>query len=117
MEESTPRTLREAQQEVDAFIRSFAQGYFPELANLARLTEEVGELASILLRSKGPLKPKPGDAIDAAALRDEMGDILFTLICLANQSSIDLEEALRTVIQKYKTRDRNRHDGAAPPSN
>lgn len=105
------------QQQVDAFIRSLAQGYFPELANLARLTEEVGELASILLRSKGPLKPKPGDAIDAAALRDEMGDILFTLICLANQCSIDLEEALQIVIRKYETRDRDRHDGAAPPSN
>ncbi|MBX7058501.1 MAG: nucleotide pyrophosphohydrolase [Leptospirales bacterium] len=110
---SAALTVAEAQQRVDHFIRSFPQGYFSELANLARLTEEAGELAHILLRRCGPLRPKPEDRISAEDLRNEMGDVLFTLICLANQQSIDLGQALLATIDRYNLRDRDRHH--SPP--
>jgi len=101
-------TLAEAQGQVDAYIQSTEAGYFPEMVNLARLMEEVGELAHIYCR-RGPLRPKPGDDISEKALSEEMGDTLFVLLCLANQSNIKLDEALRAVLAKFQVRDKDRH--------
>lgn len=80
------------------------------MTNLGRLVEEVGELARIYNRTRGELKPKEGDDVSDAALQSEMGDVLFVLICLANQAQIDLSQALSQVLAKVETRDRTRHD-------
>ncbi|MCR9144701.1 MAG: nucleotide pyrophosphohydrolase [bacterium] len=101
--------LRAAQQEVDAWIRSTGKGYFSELTNLARLLEETGELARIYSRTRGELKAKPGEDVSDAALQEEMGDVLFVLMCLANQADIDLGAALNQVLAKFRKRDGKRH--------
>ena len=98
-------TLRDAQRVVDEWIRSTGKGYFAPLTNLARLTEEVGELARIYARRHGELKPKSSDDVSPEALAEEMGDILFVLLCLANQEEVDLDEALRGVMTKITERD------------
>ncbi len=103
-------TLQEAQSAVDDWIRSTGAGYYPEMTNLARLTEETGELARIFARKYGGLSPKPGDDISAEAMEDEMGDVLFVLLCLANQTGIKMENALTRVLQKYSSRDVGRHN-------
>jgi len=102
--------LAELQAEVDRHIRGTGKGYFDELTNLARLTEETGELARIYARTRGQLKPKAEDDVSPEALRREMGDLLFVLMCLANQADVDLAQALDEVLAKYRTRDRGRHD-------
>lgn len=102
-------TLAQAQAEVDLFIRSTGKGYFPEIVNLARLTEEVGELARIYSR-RGYLKPKPGEDISETALKEELGDVFFVLLCLANQAGLSLQESLALVLEKYSSRDAGRHD-------
>ncbi|MBE7440805.1 MAG: nucleotide pyrophosphohydrolase [Spirochaetales bacterium] len=104
-------TLAEAQRQVDNYIQGTAAGYFPEIVNLARLMEEVGEMARIYCR-RGPLRPRPGDDISPEALKEEMGDTLFVLLCLANQAGIDLDEALDTVLAKFQIRDKDRHHPA-----
>jgi NTP pyrophosphatase (non-canonical NTP hydrolase) len=98
--------LKDAQARVDAWISQFEEGYWPPLANLARLVEEVGELARELNHHYGT-KPKRPDEPDVD-LALELGDVLFVLIALANEQGIDLEEALGRVLEKYRVRDGGR---------
>lgn len=98
--------MREMQQQVDEWIGRFEEGYWPPLANLARLTEEVGELARELNHRFGPKKKKPTEA--AASLGEELADCLFVLICIANSLDIDLEAAFSEVMSKYRSRDADR---------
>lgn len=98
--------LREAQERVDAWIGRFEEGYWPPLANLARLAEEVGELARELNHRYGS-KPKREEEPEGD-VAEEMGDILFVLLCLANEQGIDLGDALEAVLDKYRVRDAGR---------
>jgi NTP pyrophosphatase (non-canonical NTP hydrolase) len=101
-----PLTLAGAQRAVDAYVGQFAEGYWPPLANLARLVEEVGELARELNHRYGHKPKKPGEPEQDLAL--ELADILFVIVAIANEQQIDLEEAFRRVLAKYDTRDRDR---------
>ncbi len=96
-------SLREAQQTVDRWIGQYKEGYFPPLANLARLTEEVGELARELNHRFGPKPKKPGEPRGSIAL--ELADILFVVICLANSQGIDLDAAFAEMMAKVTSRD------------
>ncbi len=98
--------ISEAQRAVDAWIGQLEDGYWPPLSNLARLVEEVGELARELNHRYGH-KPKKADE-PAADLALEMADILFVLVALANEQGIDLEAAFDEVLEKYRTRDAER---------
>jgi NTP pyrophosphatase (non-canonical NTP hydrolase) len=98
--------ISEIQKQVDAYIGQFKEGYFPPLVNLARLTEEVGELARELNHRYGPKKKKADEPDGDVAL--ELADILFVVIVLANQMDIDLEEAVRRTLTKYEVRDADR---------
>ena len=98
--------FREAQATVDEWIRQYKEGYFPPLTILARLTEEVGELARELNHRFGEKQKKPGEPEGNLAL--ELGDILFVVICLANAQEIDLDQAFQAVMMKIRTRDANR---------
>jgi len=100
-------TLRQAQAEVDRWIQRYGVRYFSELTNLAQLMEEVGEVARVLSRIYGDQSSKPGEP--PAALADELADVLFVLLCIANQTGIDLETALRQNLEKKTTRDSTRH--------
>ena len=99
-------TLHEAQVRVHAWISQFEEGYWPPLANLARLTEEVGELAREMNHRFGH-KPKRPDEPDQD-LAIELADVLFVLLVIANEQGIDLEEALERVLEKYRSRDAER---------
>lgn len=101
-----PLTLRQAQAEVDAWIGQFKEGYWPPLANLARLVEEVGELARELNHRHGPKRKKPEEA--DVELELEVGDVLFVLCALANEQGVDLERGLRGALEKYRARDAER---------
>lgn len=98
--------LREAQRRVDAWISQFEEGYWPPLSNLARLTEEVGELARLMNHRFGH-KPKKADEADRE-LALELADVLFVLLVIANEQGIDLDEALERTLEKYRTRDSER---------
>jgi NTP pyrophosphatase (non-canonical NTP hydrolase) len=98
--------IRESQERVDAYISQFREGYFPPLANLARLTEEVGELAREINHRFGP-KTKKADEPDGN-LALELGDILFVLLVLGNQLEVDLADAFERTLDKYETRDADR---------
>jgi len=100
-------TLSEAQQVVDEWIKTIGVRYFNELTNMALLTEEVGEVARIIARRYGEQSEKPSDS--EKVLGDEMADVLFVLICLANQTGVNLNEALQRSIEKKTGRDKNRH--------
>lgn len=100
-------TIKEAQKVVDDWINSIGVRYFNELTNTAILTEEVGELASIMARRFGEQSEKESDR--NKDLGDEMADVLFVLICLANQTGIDLTEALQKNLEKKSQRDISRH--------
>ncbi len=100
-------TIQEAQETVDQWINTIGVRYFSELTNTAMLMEEVGEVARIMARQYGEQSFKPSDK--EVNLADEMADVLFVLICLANQTGIDLEEALRKNLEKKTKRDRDRH--------
>ena len=100
-------SIKQAQQQVDQWIRTIGVRYFSELTNMAVLTEEVGELARIMAREYGDQSYKAGETADNLA--DEMADVLWVLICLANQTGVDLEEALVKNIEKKTLRDRKRH--------
>lgn len=100
-------TIQEAQQEVDKWIKTIGVRYFNELTNMTILTEEVGELARIMARTYGDQSFKKSD-LDKN-LADEMADVLWVLICLANQTGVDLTEALKKNIEKKTNRDKERH--------
>ena len=100
-------TLTEAQQKVDRWINTTGVRYFNELTNMAILTEEVGEVARIMARRYGEQSFKESDK--EVDLADEMADVLFVLICLANQTGIDLEKALLKNLEKKEIRDKTRH--------
>lgn len=100
------RTLKESQEIVDKYISQFKEGYFSPLAMLARLTEELGELAREINHYHGE-KPKK-DTEDANTIEEELGDLFFVLICLANSLDIDIDEALTAVMNKFNTRDKDR---------
>ena len=95
--------LKEAQARVDAWIGQFEEGYWPPLANLARLTEEVGELARLLNHRFGPKTKKPDEADQD--LGEELADVLFVLLVISNQQGIDLATSLERVLEKYRLRD------------
>lgn len=100
-------TIEEAQKKVDTWINTYGVRYFSELTNMAILTEEVGELARIISRTYGEQSWKESDKDHNLA--DEMADVLWVLICLANQTGVDLTEALLQNIEKKSKRDPSRH--------
>ncbi|MFT3751467.1 MAG: nucleotide pyrophosphohydrolase [Paludibacter sp.] len=100
-------TLREAQNQVDEWIKTYGVRYFGELTNMAILTEEVGELARVISRTYGEQSFKKSDK--EANLADEMADVLWVLICLANQTGVDLTEAFEKNMKKKTDRDSTRH--------
>ena len=100
-------TLAEAQQQVDGWIQTIGVRYFSELTNMAILTEEVGELARIMARTYGDQSFKKSD--EGSDLGDEMADVLWVLICLANQTGVDLTKALEKNLEKKTNRDADRH--------
>ena len=99
-------TLKEAQEQVDQWIKTYGVRYFSELTNMAVLTEEVGELARIMARTYGDQSFKEGEKQD---LSDEMADVLWVLICLANQTGVNLTEAFQRNLEKKTNRDKDRH--------
>lgn len=99
-------TLRELQQEIDKWIKSIGVRYFSELTNTAILMEEVGELARVMSRKYGDQSTKAGEELNLA---DEMTDVLWVLVCLANQTGVDLTESFRQNMQKKTQRDALRH--------
>jgi NTP pyrophosphatase (non-canonical NTP hydrolase) len=103
----SPLSLDEAQQSVDEWIKRIGVRYFSELTNLAQLVEEVGELARVLSRTYGDQSAKASDK--DKNLSDEMADVLFVLICLANQTGVNLTDALRANLEKKTKRDATRH--------
>lgn len=100
-------TIQEAQQQVDGWIKTVGVRYFSELTNMAILTEEVGELARIMARKYGDQSFKKSD--EGKDLADEMADVLWVLICLANQTGVDLTTALHKNFEKKNSRDGERH--------
>ncbi|KKK37613.1 nucleotide pyrophosphohydrolase [Mesobacillus campisalis] len=100
------KTVKELQDEVDKYISQFKEGYFSPLAMLARMSEELGELAREVNHSYGE-KPKKSEEKEKA-IEEELGDMLFVLICFANSLNIDLEEAHDLVMRKFNTRDKDR---------
>ncbi len=101
-------SLAEMQSAVHQWISQWEEGYFSPLSNLARLTEEVGELARVVNHHFGDKPPKRDEA--RGELADEMGDVLFVLIALANQTEVDLGEALEATLKKYGVRDADRYE-------
>lgn len=98
--------IRELQERVDAWIKEYGVRYFSELTNMACLTEEVGELARVMARRYGDQSFKAGEKNDLA---DEMADVLWVLVCLANQTGVDLTAALEANFAKKTSRDKERH--------
>jgi len=109
MENLTPQALsiREAQQKVDEWIKTYGVRYYSELTNMTILTEEVGELARIMARTYGDQSFKKTDL--EKNLPDEMADVLWILLCLANQTGVDLTEAFHKNMEKKTSRDKERH--------
>ena len=99
-------TIQEAQARVDQWIKQYGVRYFSELTNMAVLTEEVGEVARVIARRYGDQSSKPGDDLDLA---DELADVLWVVMCLANQTGIDLDSALERNFAKKTSRDKTRH--------
>ena len=99
-------TLEEAQKEVDKWIKTYGVRYFSELTNMAVLTEEVGELARVMARKYGDQSFKAGEKENLA---DEMADVLWVLVCLANQTGVDLTAAMEANFAKKTSRDKERH--------
>jgi len=100
------KTMADLQLEVDQYISQFKEGYFSPLALMARLTEELGELAREVNHYYGEKKKKPTEKVKT--IEEEVGDMLFVLICFANSLNIDLEEAHNLVMEKFNTRDKDR---------
>ena len=99
-------TLSQAQQQADEWIRTYGVRYFNELTNMAILTEEVGELARVMARTYGEQSFKEGETPN---LSEEMADVLWVLVCMANQTGVDLTEAWKHTIEKKTKRDNTRH--------
>jgi NTP pyrophosphatase (non-canonical NTP hydrolase) len=99
-------SLRDAQEAVDGWVGQFEEGYFPPLVNVARLAEEVGELAREVNHLHGPKTKKPDEPDGSIAA--ELGDILFVVMCLANSQGIDLDDAFRRTMEKVTARDAGR---------
>ena len=99
--------LKKSQKEVDDWINVHGVRYFNELTNMAILSEEVGEVAKIIARKYGEQSQKKDDNIENLA--DELSDVLFVLICIANQTGIDLEKSFKQNLDKKTERDKNRH--------
>ena len=104
-------SIADAQEQVDQWIQTIGVRYFDELTNLAQLVEEVGEVARILSRTKGEQSTKSGVVL--GDLSDELADVMFVVICLANQTGVDLTEAFRRNLDKKTQRDAKRHRGNA----
>ncbi len=102
-------TLQQAQKTVDAWIKKYGVRYFNELTNTAILMEEVGEVARIMARRYGEQSEKKSDK--KKVLEDELADVLFVLICIANQTGVDLEKAMKKNLKKKTSRDKTRHKG------
>lgn len=100
--------VEELQRMVDDWIREIGKGYFPPLANMAILTEEVGELARVIVRKYGPQVAKPSDM--DRNLEEELADVLWVVVCLANQTGVNLTEAFRNTLQKKTLRDSKRFE-------
>ena len=100
-------TLKEAQEKVDQWIKKYGVRYFDELTNTAILMEEVGEVARIMARSYGEQSSKKSD--EESSLSNELTDVLFVLICIANQTGVDLEQAFEENMKKKTKRDHSRH--------
>lgn len=100
-------TIKEAQKEIDRWIKKYGVRYFSELTNMAILTEEVGEVARVISREYGDQSFKKSDK--GKKLEEELADVLFVLICLANQTNIDLTKALKDNLDKKAKRDKTRH--------
>ena len=99
-------SFRPIQREVDGWISQFREGYFEPLPMLARLVEEVGELARVIMHRFGGKPPKPNE--DPGDLADEIADAIFVLVCLANSQQIDLDEAFAKIMRKFRERDAQR---------
>ena len=99
-------SLTDAQRQVDEWISQFEEGYWPPLANLARLMEEVGELARLVNHRFGTKPKKPEE--DEQELAEELADVLFVILCMANEQGIDLEDAFERMLEKYRSRDGDR---------
>lgn len=99
-------SIEELQKTVDTWIKTYGVRYFSELTNMTILTEEVGELARIMARKYGDQSFKTGESPNLA---DEMADVLWVLVCLANQTGVDLTDAIRQNLEKKTNRDKNRH--------
>ena len=99
-------TLEEAQKQVDNWIKTYGVRYFSDLTNMAVLTEEVGELARVMARKYGDQSFKPGEKDN---LDEEIADVFWVLLCIANQTGVDLTEAFRRSIEKKTKRDQDRH--------
>jgi NTP pyrophosphatase (non-canonical NTP hydrolase) len=104
-------TLREVQRRVDQWIQTVGVRYFSELTNMSQLMEEVGELARIMSRRFGDQSFKPGE--QPTDLSDELADVLFVLVCIANQTGVDLESAFAQTMHKKNARDAQRHQSNA----
>ena len=102
-------TITEAQKQVDEWIKKYGVRYFDELTNMAILTEEVGEVARIMSRRFGEQSFKSDFDKEEASLEDELADVLWVILCIANQTNIDLEESLKQNIRKKTRRDSERH--------
>ena len=99
-------TIEEAQKQVDTWIKTYGVRYFSELTNMAILTEEVGEVARIMARTYGDQSTKAGEKTELA---DELADVMWVLMCIANQTGIDLTDAFRRNLEKKTQRDIERH--------
>ncbi|OEF98738.1 nucleotide pyrophosphohydrolase [Desulfuribacillus alkaliarsenatis] len=100
------KTMQEIQKEVDTYISQYEEGYFPPMSLIVRMTEELGELAREVNHVYGEKKKKPIE--ETGSIEMELGDLLFVIICMANQLNINLDEAFQKVMHKYNTRDKER---------
>ncbi len=100
------KSMQDMQQEVDAYISQYKEGYFPPMSLVVRMTEELGELAREVNHTFGEKKKKQGESESSIAL--ELGDMLFVMICMANSLNIDLQAAHDKVLEKFRTRDADR---------
>jgi len=102
-------TIAELQQTVDDWIKSYGVRYYSELTNMAVLTEEVGEVARIMARTYGEQSEREGKSANGDDLADELADVLFVLVCIANQTGVDLTTAVQANLDKKRGRDQFRH--------